>query len=386
MPTNKNDSLQPFLAMEIFAKATKLEQAGHKICHLELGEPENSAAPNVIKAIKNALAYPQKYTHAKGKIELRNALVKHYKSQYNVEVKSENIIVTLGSSSAFTLAFLAAFEIGDKIAVTRPGYPAYPNIIDVLGFKSLEIELNAENKWRLSASDIEKAYKKQSFRGLLFASPANPTGASINRAEFEKIVKTCERLGVRLISDEIYHGLDYEQKSITALEFDNNVIIANSFSKYYCMTGMRIGWLIMPSSLIRKAEMLQQNMFISAPSLSQVAAIAALEEDEYSLANKQQYKENRMLLTNGLKALGFDEVNLADGAFYVYVNVSKFTTDSLDFCQQMLEKSGVAATPGADFDRVNGHKYVRFSYAGSHLEIELALEKIKDFLSLSPAH
>jgi len=380
---NNEKNLRPFLAMEILSKANELEMLGHDICHLEVGEPGALPAPKVIKAVKKALLKPQKYTAAKGVIKLRQELCKHYKSFYNLNINPENIIISIGSSAGFTLAFLSALKKGESIAITRPGYPAYLNIIDALGFAPVEIALSQKNHWRLRAKDIEIAYKQNPFSALLFASPANPTGASVCKDEFEEIIKTCNKLNVQLISDEIYHGLEYEQKSTCAFEFDTQAIIVNSFSKYYCMTGMRIGWLILPDKLIRKAEMLQQNMFISAPSLSQIAAIAALKENEYSLIQKKSYKKNRDILLKGLKTLGFENLNITDGAFYIYADVSKFTNDSYEFCHTLLEKAGVALTPGADFDREDGHNYVRFSFAGKQKNIENALEKMSAFLHSS---
>ncbi len=374
------DSLLPFLALEIFAKAKQLEAQGQKIYHLEVGEPGGNPAPKVIEAVMKALPSPQTYTHAKGNIELREALCDYYALHHGVKIDANNIVITMGSSSGFLLAFLGAFETGSSIALTRPGYPAYLNILNGLGFKPVEIALSAKNQWRLSANDIEIAYKKEPFEGLLFASPANPTGASIPRDEFKKIMKICKKLGVQLISDEIYTGLDYSQKPLTALEFDSQIIVVNSFSKYFCLTGYRIGWLILPDKLLRKIEMLQQNMFISAPSLSQSAAIAALKEVDYYQKQKQQYQSNRDILTNGLIDLGFEGVKPADGAFYCYVDASKFTNNSFEFCQNMLNLIGVGATPGADFDRVNGDKYVRFSFASKKEDIEQALKKMAGFL------
>lgn len=377
--TNVN-GLQPFFAMEILAEAKKLEAAGRTVCHLEIGEPFRPPAPRVLEAVAAALPEPQRYTHAKGIIELREALSANHKAHYGVLVDPENIIVTMGSSSGFILSFLASFEKNARIAVTRPGYPAYLNILSGLGFEACEIPLSAERNWHLSGADIERAYNKKPFDGLLFASPANPTGAAVTREALEEIIAVCRKLGVQMISDEIYHGLDYTQTSTSATEFSSDVIVVNSFSKYYCMTGWRVGWMILPPHITRRAEMLQQSLFISAPSLSQIAARAALEEIEYSEQQKVHCAHNRDLLTSGLRSLGMENVTAADGAFYTYVDVSKFTNNSMSFCQEMLQQVGVAITPGADFDRVNGHRYVRFSFAGATETIELALEKMAGFL------
>lgn len=375
------NALQPFFAMEILAEAKRLEAEGREVCHLEIGEPGQPVAPGVRKAVEAALSRPLGYTHAKGLPELRQRLAEHYLQNYGIEIDVERFIVTTGSSGGFLLAFLGAFDKGARIAVTRPGYPAYLNILSGLGIESVEIELHADRQWRLSAQDIKTAYAKQKFDGLLFASPANPTGAAVTRESFQEIIATCKNLGVRLISDEIYHGLEYAQKSASAVEFGDEAIVVNSFSKYYCMTGWRVGWMILPQDLVRRAETLQQNLFISAPNPSQIAALAALDEREYCETQKQQYARNRVLLRDGLEALGFICTGEGDGAFYVYVDISRFSSDSMKFCQDMLQSAGVAATPGADFDRTNGHKYVRFSFAGTEETIALALKKMAEFLA-----
>ncbi|HEV7278182.1 MAG TPA: aminotransferase class I/II-fold pyridoxal phosphate-dependent enzyme [Devosiaceae bacterium] len=372
--------LRPFHAMEILARAKQLEAEGRDICHLEVGEPGASPAPRVLAAAAAALSGVQGYTHAKGQKELRLALADYYATQHGVEVDPEDIVVTMGSSAAFILAFLAGFEKGARIAVTRPGYPAYLNTLDGLGLDAVEIPVSATAGWRLTAADIEAAHARQPFDGLLFASPANPTGAVVDRAGLTAIVAACQRLGVRLISDEIYHGLGYGGPPVSALELTSDAIVINSFSKYYCMTGWRIGWMVMPEALIRRTEMLQQNLFISAPYLSQVAGRVALGERGYAEAQKARYAANRTLLADGLGTLGFDGTYFTDGAFYVYADAGRFTNNSMDFCSEMLERAGVAATPGADFDRLNGGRFVRFSYAGTHQTMEEALMRMQRFL------
>jgi len=372
--------LQPFQAMEILTAAKRLEAQGRHICHLELGEPGAPPAPKVLEAVRAALPQGQPYTAAKGLIGLREGLCRYYADRHQVAVDPESIIVTMGSSAAFILSFLAAFAPGARIAITRPGYPAYLNTLVGLGYEAVEIPLSAQNGWRLRADDIAAAHARTPFAGLLFASPANPTGASVGRAEMADIAATCARLGVTLISDEIYHGLDFEGPSASALEVSDQALIVNSFSKYYCMTGWRIGWMVVPEALVRRAEMLQQNLFISAPTLSQVAAEAALGETEYAETQKAVYARNRVLLHQGLAGLGFTTAGLGDGAFYAYADASRFTNDSLKFCQTLLHEAGVAATPGVDFDRVDGGKFVRFSYAGSAQTIEKALERMGTML------
>lgn len=376
----KSTGLMPFYVMDILAQAKRLEAQGRTIAHLEIGEPGSPPAPRVLEAVARALPEPQRYTHAKGQIELRQGLDDYYAAQHGVRAGVENIVVTMGSSAGFILAFLSAFAPGARIAISRPGYPAYLNTIDGLGFGVIEIPISADNGWILTGAAIAEAHAREPFEGLLFASPANPTGAAVDRAGLADIVETCRRLNVRLISDEIYHGLDYRAPSVSALELTRDAIVINSFSKYYCMTGWRVGWMVMPEDLIRRAEMLQQNLFISAPSLSQVAARAALGERDYSEVQKAGYARNRHLLNDGLSSLGFGAVRESEGAFYAYVDVSKFTNDSMAFCKQMLDQAGVAAAPGLDFDRVNGHRFARFSYAGTSESIEMALDRMKGFL------
>ena len=371
--------IEPFHGLEINALARQLEADGRDISFLEQGQPAVSPAPKVMEAVRAALDGPQLYTHFAGQPKLREALARYYAEQHRVTVAPDSIVATMGSSSAFILAFAGGFTTPPKIAVTRPGYPAYLNTLLGLGYEAVEIPITAGEGWHLSAADIEAAYAREKFDGLLFASPANPTGAAVTRAELGDIVAACKRLGVRLISDEIYHGLDYRGPSISALEFTRDAIVINSFSKYYCMTGWRIGWMVLPDDVLRRTQILQQNMFIAAPTLSQIAATAALGERDYSEEQKAHYAANRPLLTEGLRRLGMP-VDESEGAFYAYADVSRFSNDSLAFCRQMLEVAGVAATPGVDFDRVNGGRFVRFSYAGSKETMERALEKLAKFL------
>ncbi|WP_421759760.1 pyridoxal phosphate-dependent aminotransferase [Devosia sp.] len=378
--SEKLTGLRPFYVMEITARSTLVEASGRTVSHMESGEPGAPPAPAVRAAIAAALDFPQKYTHSSGQIELRQALVGYYRTQHRVEVDAGHIMATMGSSSGFILAFLGAFGRNAKIAVTRPGYPAYLNTLDGLGMQAVEIPITAESGWRLTAADVEAAYAKEKFDGLLFASPANPTGAAVTREALCEIVEVCAKLGVRLISDEIYHGLDYRGPSASALEFTRDAIIINSFSKYYCMTGYRIGWMVLPEELLNRTSMLQQNLFISAPTLSQIGARVALGERAYSEEQKAQYAVNRHVLAEGLAQFGLASANEGDGAFYAYVDFSRYTNDSLAFCKQLLDEVAVAATPGIDFDRLNGHRFVRFSYAGTRATIDEALGRLEGFL------
>ena len=372
--------LRPFYAMEINALANREEAAGRSVMHLEVGEPGAPPAPAVRQAVAAALDAPQRYTHFAGQIELRAALVDYYRAQHGAAVDPESIIATMGSSSGFILAFLGGFAPGAKIAVTRPGYPAYLNTLGGLGMLAVEIPLTVASGWRLTGEDIERAYKAEPFDGLLFASPANPTGAAVTREAMAEIVATCRRLGVRLISDEIYHGLDYRGPSVSALEFGDDAIVINSFSKYYCMTGWRIGWMVLPEPVLRKTQILQQNLFISAPTLSQIAARVALGQRDYSETQKAQYAANRHLVGDWLARRGLGDGHEPDGAFYAYVDMSRYTNDSLSFCQAMVREAGVATTPGIDFDRVNGNRFVRQCRRRTGAAVEEGLDRIGRFL------
>ena len=381
MLTPSPDGLMPFFAMDILKRAKALEAQGRSVCHLEVGEPGAPPAPRVIEAVARALPEPQGYTNAKGLTGLRKGLATYYERQHGAGVDPELILATMGSSAGFILAFHTAFKPGARIAITRPGYPAYVNTLLGLGFGVAEIPVSATNGWRLTGEQIATAYARQPFEGLLFASPANPTGAAVDRAQLAEIISTCARLGVTFISDEIYHGLDYAGPSVSALELTRDAIVINSFSKYYCMTGWRIGWMVLPEPLIRRAEILQQNLFISAPTLSQIGATVALEERDYAEEQKAAYAQNRLLLGQGLRELGFDMPGDGDGAFYAYAGINRFSNDAMDFCLNMLDRAGVAATPGIDFDRTNGNGFVRFSYAGTQSSIEMALERMRQFLA-----
>jgi aspartate/methionine/tyrosine aminotransferase len=380
MTDQPTDGLMPFHAMEILKRAKAIEATGRTVCHLEVGEPGAPPAPRVIEAVVRALPNAQGYTNAKGLDELRHGLARYYSEQHKVAIDPDTILCTMGSSAGFIIAFHTAFQPGARIAITRPGYPAYVNTLLGLGFGIAEIPLSPTNGWRLTGADIAAAHAQAPFDGLLFASPANPTGAAVDRAGLADIVATCKRLGVRLISDEIYHGLDYRGPSVSALELTRDAIIINSFSKYYCMTGWRIGWMVLPDELVRRGEILQQNLFISAPTLSQIAATVALGERDYAEEQKASYATNRALLDDGLRSLGFEIGSPADGAFYAYAGISSFSNDSMRFCETLLDQAGVAATPGIDFDRSGGNRYVRFSYAGRRETIELALERMAGFL------
>ncbi|CTQ42535.1 pyridoxal phosphate-dependent aminotransferase [Roseibium aggregatum] len=379
-PSRRSD-VAPFIAMDVLAEAARLEAQGRKIIHMEVGQPSAPAPKAALDMARKALDHGRLgYTEALGIRPLREALAAHYRTTYGVDVPVERIMATTGSSAGFNLAFLAAFDPGDRIVLTAPGYPAYRNILKALGLVAVEIEVGEETRWSLTPAHLEEAQKEGPVKGVLVASPANPTGTMMTADALEDLIRYCDEAGIWFISDEIYHGLCYDGEEKTALETSQNVIIVNSFSKYYCMTGWRIGWLVLPEQLVRPTERIAQSLYISPPELSQIAAGAALNSVQELEAVKAGYAANRALLLDGLPKIGLDKLLPVDGAFYIYADISRFSSDSLDFARRMLLEAGVAATPGVDFDPVHGHEFLRFSFAGAHDDMKLALEKLRGFL------
>jgi aspartate/methionine/tyrosine aminotransferase len=379
-PSRRSD-VAPFIAMDVLAEAARLEAEGRRIVHMEVGQPSAPAPKAALEMARKTLDHGRLgYTEALGIRPLREALAAHYRRTYGVEVPVERIMATTGSSAGFNLAFLAAFDPGDRIVLTAPGYPAYRNILKALGLVPVEIEVGAETRWSLTPAHLEEARKEGPVKGVLVASPANPTGTMMTPDALEDLIRYCDDAGIWFISDEIYHGLAYDGDERTALETSQNVIIVNSFSKYYCMTGWRIGWLVLPEQLVRPTERIAQSLYISPPELSQIAAEAALGAVQELEAVKAGYAANRALLLDGLPKIGLDRLLPVDGAFYIYADISRFSTDSLDFAKRTLHEAGVAATPGVDFDPVHGHEFLRFSFAGAHEDMKDALERLSGFL------
>jgi aspartate/methionine/tyrosine aminotransferase len=289
-------------------------------------------------------------------------------------------VVTTGSSGGFILAFLSMFEPGDRVALANPGYPPYRHILSALGCEPVLIETSAETRWALSAKALIAAHQRAPLKGVVIASPANPTGTMMDADALTRLIAVAEAEGIRVISDEIYHGLDYAFAAETAANTSERVVVINSFSKYFCMTGWRVGWMVVPDALVRPIERLQGNLAISVPTLAQVAAEAAFDGREEMEAVKHGYEENRRILTEGLPKAGLDKFLPVDGAFYLYADISRFSDDSLDFAKRMLNEADVAATPGIDFDPVNGRHFLRFCYAGSSAEIHEAVDRIGRWL------
>ena len=376
---SKRGDVEPFHAMDVLAGANRLRALGHDVVSMAVGQPSDPAPARVRETAARALAEGRiGYTDALGTAALRGAIAAHYASHYGVEIPLSRIAVTTGSSAAFNLAFLAMFDPGDRVAIAAPGYPAYRNIMAALGLEVVEIELEGEAY--LHAGHLDAAHRQKPLKGVLFASPANPTGAVIPRGELAELVAEAGRLGIAVISDEIYHRLSYAGPDVTALSFSEDVTVINAFSKYYCMTGWRIGWMVLPERLVRPVERIAQSLYISAPELSQIAAVEAFNATDELEVVKARYACNRDLLLKRLPELGFDLAAPMDGAFYAFCDVSKLTNDSMEFARRMLAEAHVAATPGRDFDPLAGHRFMRFSYAGSHDEMVTALDRIERWL------
>jgi aspartate/methionine/tyrosine aminotransferase len=369
------------MVMDVMAAAARIEAAGGHVIHMEVGQPAASAPKAAILAAHAALDRAGiDYTSALGIPSLRKRISRHYRESYGFGVDSERIVVTTGSSGAFILGFLAMFEPGDRVAVTVPGYPPYRHILTALGCEPVMIETSGETRHALTGEALLAAHRKTPLKGVLVGSPANPTGTMISREALTGLIVAAESAGIRFISDEIYHGLDYAFPAVTAAELSPDALVINSFSKYFCMTGWRIGWMVAPEPLVRPIERLQQNLAISVPTLSQIAAEAAFDGRAEMEEVKRAYQENRRILIEGLPRAGLTKFLPADGAFYLYADVSDFTSDSFKFAGEMLEKASVAATPGVDFDPLHGHRFIRFSYARSAEEMREAVARIARWL------
>jgi aspartate/methionine/tyrosine aminotransferase len=371
----------PFLAMDVLAQAAVKERRGESVVHMEVGQPSAPAPRLAREAARAALDVGRiGYTEALGMMALRERIARHYRDAYGVSVGPERIAVTTGSSAGFVLAFLAMFAPGDRVAITAPGYPAYRNILEALGVEPVIVPLEKASGYVMTAAAIRDIHAQTPLAGVLAMSPANPSGTMIGRAALGDLGRACRELGLWFVSDEIYHGLTYEAPAETALVADPDAVVVNSFSKYYCMTGWRVGWLVVPPRLSRVIERLAQSLYISAPYLSQVAAIAAFDATDELEAVRAGYAANRALLLEELPRLGITEMHPVDGAFYIYADIARFTNDSLDFCRRMLDETGVATTPGLDFDAREGAHHLRLSFAGSHDDCREAIRRLEGWL------
>jgi aspartate/methionine/tyrosine aminotransferase len=374
-------NVPPFMVMDVMAAAARLEAAGVHVVHMEVGQPAAPAPATALAAARAALGRPIAYTEALGLPSLRRRIARHYGERYGIDLDPARVVVTTGSSAAFMLAFLALFEPGDRVAIANPGYPPYRHILSALGCEPVLIETSAATRWALTGEALLAAHRHKPLAGVLVASPANPTGTMIPADVLGPLIAAAEGAGIRFISDEIYHGLDYAFPAATAATFSDRAVIINSFSKYFCMTGWRIGWMVAPEPLVRPIERLQQNFSISVPTLAQVAAEAAFDGAAEMEEIKHGYEENRRILVEGFPQAGLDRFLPADGAFYLYADVSRFTNDSQDFAKRMLAEAHVAATSGIDFDPVDGRHYMRFCYAGSRDDAQAAVERIGRWLA-----
>ncbi|MBB4570585.1 aspartate/methionine/tyrosine aminotransferase [Rhizobium leucaenae] len=380
---SKRSDVEPFHAMDVLAEATRRRQAGHAVISMAIGQPSHPAPQAALEAARTALGHGRiGYTEALGTLALRQALAGHYLARHGLTIDPTRIAITTGSSAGFNLAFLTLFDPGDSVAIARPGYPAYRNILAALGLDVVEVPVTAETQFTLTPESLEaaQAASGKRLKGVLLASPANPTGTVTGRAALKALADYCADRSIVFISDEIYHGLTFVGEETSALELTDEAIVINSFSKYYCMTGWRIGWMVLPDRLVRPIERVAQSLYISAPELSQIAAAAALGAGAELDVYRESYRHNRDFLMRRLPEIGFSIASPMDGAFYAYVDVGRFTNDSMAFARKMLAEINVAATPGLDFDPIEGHRVMRISYAGSNAEIEDAVERMAAWL------
>ncbi len=380
---SKRSAVEPFHAMDILAEATRRRQAGKPVISMAVGQPGHPAPRAALTAAQAALIEGRiGYTDALGLGALRQGLADDYRNRHGIHVDAGRIMITTGSSAGFNLAFLSLFDVGDAVAIARPGYPAYRSILSALGLVVIEVPVSAETGYTLTPESLEQAQSAAGVRlkGVLLASPANPTGTVTTAAQIRAVYDYCEGQGIALISDEIYHGLTYGAEEASALTIGTQAVVINSFSKYYCMTGWRIGWMVLPEELVRPIECLAQSLYISAPELSQIAAIAALGATEELEHYKASCRANRDFLMRRLPELGLPLLSPMDGAFYAYVDATRYTNDSMAFARRMLAEIDVATTPGMDFDPVDGHLALRLSYAGTMAEMVEATDRLAAWL------
>ncbi|MEQ6247844.1 aminotransferase class I/II-fold pyridoxal phosphate-dependent enzyme [Sulfitobacter sp. HNIBRBA3233] len=377
MRNSSRSRVDPFIVMDVMQAAADAEAAGRHIIHMEVGQPGTGAPRAATEALARAMDEgPLGYTVALGLPALRARVARLYGDWYNVDLDPARVVITPGSSGGFILAFTALFDSGDRVGIGAPGYPSYRQILGALGMVPVDLQTAPENRLQPVPDD----FAGLDLAGLMVASPANPSGTMLDRPAMKALIDACAASGTSFISDEIYHGIEYEKKAVTALEITDEAYVINSFSKYFSMTGWRVGWMVVPEEQVRVVERIAQNMFICAPHASQVAALAAMDCDDELQANMDVYRANRALMLDGLPKAGFTRIAPPDGAFYVYADVSDITDDSRALAAEILEKAGVAVTPGLDFDPVRGHRTLRFSYARSTADIEEGLARLKRFM------
>ncbi|QUJ77492.1 aminotransferase class I/II-fold pyridoxal phosphate-dependent enzyme [Sulfitobacter albidus] len=377
MRNSTRSQVDPFIVMDVMQAAAAAEAAGRHIIHMEVGQPGTGAPKGAVEALAGAMQRDALgYTVALGLPALRARVARLYGEWYDVDLDPQRVVITPGSSGGFLLAFTALFDSGDRVGIGAPGYPSYRQILRALGMVPVDLQTAPENRLQPVAADLAG----QALRGLMVASPANPSGTMLDRAAMRGLIEACHGAGASFISDEIYHGIEYDKKAVSALEITDQAYVINSFSKYFSMTGWRVGWMVVPDDQVRVVERIAQNMFICASHASQVAALAAMDCTEELEANMAVYRANRALMLEGLPRAGFDRIAPPDGAFYVYADVSAITDDSRALAAEILEKAGVAVTPGLDFDPVRGATTLRFSYARATADIEEGLARLKAFM------
>jgi len=379
MRISRRSDVDPFIVMDVMEAARQQEAAGRSVMHMEVGQPGTGAPQAALARLGSKMASdPLGYTVALGRPDLRARIARLYRDWYGLDIAPERIVVTAGSSAGFQLAFTTLFDAGERVAVGEPGYPSYRNILKALSLEPVGIQTRAKDRFQPTPNALAVL---PDLAGLLVASPANPTGTMLARDPLAALIECCADRGIAFISDEIYHGIQYRGRAVSALEISDDVVVINSFSKFFSMTGWRIGWMVVPESHVRQIERLAQNMFICAPHASQITALAAMDCDAELAQNMAVYRTNRDLMLHGLPKAGFDRIAPPDGAFYVYADVSHLTGDSRVLAREILLGAGVSVTPGLDFDPKRGHQSLRFSYAGATGDIVEGLKRLCVFMA-----
>jgi aspartate/methionine/tyrosine aminotransferase len=378
MRISTRSQVDPFIVMDVMQAAAAAEAEGRHIIHMEVGQPGTGAPKGASTALTAAMEQGALgYTVALGLPALRQRIARMYGEWYNVDLDPNRVVITSGSSGGFILTFTSLFDTGDRVGIGAPGYPSYRQILKALDLAPVDLPTSLENRLQPVPAD----FAGMDLKGLLVASPGNPTGTMLDHAAMSALIDATQAQGASFISDEIYHGIEYEKKAVTALEITDDVYVINSFSKYFSMTGWRVGWMVVPEDHVRVVERIAQNMFICAPHASQVAALAAMDCTDELEANMDVYRANRAMMITGLREAGFTRFAPPDGAFYVYADVSELTDDSRALARDILDKAGVAVTPGLDFDPVRGHHWLRFSYARSTQDIAEGLGRLKTYMA-----
>ena len=378
----RSDEITPFIVMEILERAKELEREGRDIVHMEIGEPDLPPSPRVLEAIDRYKEKAYRYTHSLGIWELREAIAHHYLETYGVDISPERVVVTTGTSGGFSLIFSSLFEEKEGVVFTDPGYPCYKNFARIYCLRPISVPIGVETNFELKREMLEEL--KKPFKGFLVTSPSNPVGNVYSEETLKGLVEFATERGKLFISDEIYHGLNYDKEVHTALEFSDEVVVVNGFSKYFCMPGFRLGWVIVPKRFVRKLQVVAQNLFISPPTLSQIVAVEALRDKEYLKKVRETFRRRRDYLYAELKKL-FKIEAPPEGAFYIWANIERYSNNSLDFAKRLLEEAGVAVTPGVDFGKNNTKRYIRFAYTANLERLKEGVNRIRDFLEKIPS-